>query len=83
MLYVTREVEVLKATVKVFNEETEEIEVKIFEFFDGETEKQMARAIESQGHKVLKITNVESVKYIGRMSREFFARNCEYYKDER
>lgn len=83
MMYVTREVEITKATVKIFNAETEDIEVMSFEFFDGETEKQMVKAIENMGHKVLKITGTETRKFIGRMTRKFFAENCEYFKDER
>ena len=83
MSYVTREVKITTATAKVFNIETEEIEVVNKDFFDDETEKQMMKAFENAGLKVLKITDIQESTFIGRMTKEYFALNCEYYKDER
>ncbi len=83
MTYVTREVEVINATAKVFNVETEDVETITRSFYDGETEKQIEKALEKEGFKVLKVTGIDKVTYIGRMSKAFFAQNCEWYKDER
>ena len=83
MSYVTREVKIVTATAKVFNIESEEIEVVKKNFFDDETEKQMMKGFENDGYKVLKITELDTNTFIGRMTKEFFALNCEFYKDER
>ena len=83
MSYVTREVKIVTATAKVFNIETEEIELISKNFYDDETEKQMFKGFENDGFKVLKITEITENTFIGRMTKEYFALNCEYYKDER
>lgn len=83
MTYVTREVEEITAAVTIFDKKGKSMDIVEFTFYDGENEKQIEKAVEKMGYKVLdvEITNVK--KYIGRMSKETFALYCEYYKDER